>query len=114
LKFIWTIKGSKLEFQYSECKWLRAWFLNVAEWKLEWKLATEAFAADKELITVEEMSGLLAKTEWCSSTIKGSTVIFPLPEYMTALLIASNVVKRVDSGETQFQEYDSWGTLYIF
>ena len=40
---------------------------------LEWMLATEAFAADRESKTVEEMSGLVAKTECRSSTIKGST-----------------------------------------
>ena len=36
-------------------------------------LATEALAADKELRTVEETSGLLASSEYHSSTISGPT-----------------------------------------
>ena len=36
-------------------------------------MTTEALAADRELRTVGETSGLLARTEYRSSTISGST-----------------------------------------
>jgi len=76
-------------------------------------LATEAFAADRVSKIVEEISGMVARIEYRSSTIKGST------DHSTArmyddLADCSNVAKREDSAhldETQFQDYNSWGDL---
>ena len=60
-------------------------------------MAAEALAADKQLRTVGETSGLLASTEHRSSTISGSTDCSIARTYDNLADYTSDEVKKVDS-----------------